>query len=96
MPIRRKIVEFKKVLPLEDSALLVEIARSLVSRPEDVRVECREDAEHRTLILVLDVHHSDRGRIIGKRGRTISAIRNLFSAIGLMDGRSVLVKLRGD
>lgn len=81
---------------MEDTALLIEVARSLVSRPAEVKVEKREDAQHRTLTLMLDVHRSDRGRIIGKKGRTISAIRNLFSAIGLMDGRRVLVDLRED
>lgn len=96
---RRRIIEIakvEKVLPLEDTALLIEVARSLVSRPEDVKVVRREDVKHRTMTLLLEVHRSDRGRVIGKKGRTISALRNLFSAIGLMDGRRVLVDLRED
>jgi predicted RNA-binding protein YlqC (UPF0109 family) len=81
------------VKPLEDDALLTEVARSLVEHPSHVRVVVEDSPAHRTMVLHLHVARSDRGRIIGKKGRTISALRNLFSAVGLMDGRRVVVKL---
>lgn len=77
--------------PLEDRALLAEIARSLVEAPVHVRVE--EEQCDSKLILHLYVLPSDRGRVIGKRGRTIRALRQLFSAIGMADGRQVLVEV---
>jgi len=85
-----------KVLPLEDSVLLLEVARSLVDHPAEVKVHREDNPTYKTLTLTLDVLPADRGRVIGRKGRTISAIRNLFSAIGLMDGRRVLIKLRED
>lgn len=59
--------------------------------PVHVRVE--EEDQDSKLLLHLYVLPSDRGKIIGKRGRTIHAIRQLFSAIGMADGREVIVKI---
>jgi predicted RNA-binding protein YlqC (UPF0109 family) len=55
------------------------LARALVDRPEAVRI-----SEHETggeLLLELDVDPADRGRIIGRRGETIQALRALLGAI---------------
>lgn len=78
--------------PLEDRALLAEIARALVSSPVHVRVEEVQEPGN-ALVLRLYVLPRDRGRIIGKRGQTLTIIRRLFSAIGRLDGRQVLVEL---
>ena len=77
--------------PLEDRALLAEIARSLVDAPVHVRVE--EEQVGPKLVLRLYVLPTDRGQVIGKRGRTIRALRQLFSAIGMADGRQVVVEV---
>lgn len=76
---------------LEERALLAEIARALVSVPIHVRVE--EAKEGVKTILRLYVLPPDRGRIIGRRGQTIRAIRQLFSAIGIIEGRQVVVEV---
>lgn len=98
---RKKIIENPQgngvpveTAPLEDRELLAEIARSLVRRPDQVRVE--EKRQGNTTVLLLDVADKDKGKIIGRRGRTISSIRKLFTAIGIMDGRNLVVKLRDD
>lgn len=76
---------------LNERALLAEIARALVSSPVHVRVE-EENHDDRTQ-LHLHVRPPDRGRIIGRGGRTIRAIRQLFSAIGMTEGRQLIVEL---
>jgi len=80
---------------LEDRALLAEIARSLVTSPVHVRVEEEPRGDSRA-VLRLYVRPEDRGSIIGRRGRTITALRQLFSAIGMKDGRHLLIELEED
>lgn len=77
--------------PLEDRALLAEVARALVTHPEHVRVEERRIDGR--LVLQLYVLPMDRGIVIGKQGRTLSVVRHLFSIIGRRDGRQVVVEL---
>lgn len=87
---RKRVIDMRQQ-PLEDRALLLEVVRALVDRPEHVRI-----AEHReddVLILTLHVARGDRGRVIGRKGRIISALRQLFTSIGRVDGQKVLVKI---
>ena len=77
--------------PLEDRALLAEVARALVKHPEHVRVEERK--VNGKLWLDLYVLPMDRGLVIGTKGRTLTLLRQLFSAIGRVDGRQVIVEL---
>jgi predicted RNA-binding protein YlqC (UPF0109 family) len=59
-------------------ALIEYLAKSLVAHPDAVRVD--ENKSDRGLVLELTVAKEDLGRIIGREGRTIKAIRNLLSA----------------
>lgn len=58
--------------------LIMIIARELVDHPEQVSV--REIESGNTVIYELLVSRDDIGRVIGKRGRTVNAIRTLLSA----------------
>ena len=60
------------------------VARALVSRPERVRVE--EFDEDGVIVVELEVADDDRGRVIGRRGRTAQAIRTLCGAIARKQG----------
>lgn len=59
-------------------ALIEYLAKSLVAHPEAVRVE--EHSSERGLVLELTVAKEDLGRVIGREGKTIKAIRNLLAA----------------
>lgn len=72
------------------SAVLEHIARSLVETADGVRVEVVE-GDPRTQ-LNLYVADGDMGRIIGKRGRTASAIRTVTRAAAARDGLSIDVE----
>ncbi len=70
------------------------IAKRLVDNPDDVRVnEVR--GEH-TNVIELKVAHADIGKVIGKRGNTISAIRTLLNNVGMKRGCRYVVELLED
>ena len=58
--------------------LLIQIAKSLVDNPEQVKVTEIEGGQ--TVVLELRVDKSDMGKIIGKQGRTAHAIRTVLNA----------------
>ncbi len=62
-----------------DVRMLIEhIAKSLVDAPEQVFVE-QLDAD----VIELEVAESDMGKVIGRQGRTVRAMRALLSAAGV-------------
>lgn len=69
--------------------LLEYLARSLVDEPGEVKVESFE--EEGSLVLELTVAEDDVGQIIGRRGRTISALRTVIRACGAAADQRVLV-----
>ncbi len=68
------------------------IAKALVEFPEqvEVRVTSESDGEQ---FLELRVAADDRGRVIGKNGRTAHAIRTLLNAAAAASGRSVQLEI---
>jgi len=54
------------------------IARSLVDKPDDVHVD--EISGEQTVVLELRVAKEDLGKVIGKQGRTVKAMRAILSA----------------
>ena len=54
------------------------IARSLVDKPDEVHVD--EITGEQTVVLELRVAKDDLGKVIGKQGRTVKAMRAILSA----------------
>jgi len=71
-------------------ALLEYLARSLVDAPDEVSVETFEEDDD-TLVLELQVGENDTGKVIGRGGRTVTALRTIMKAAAVRDGRRVLV-----
>jgi predicted RNA-binding protein YlqC (UPF0109 family) len=71
-------------------ALLEYLARSLVDAPDEVSVESFEE-DYGTLVLELHVAEDDTGKVIGRGGRTVAALRIVMKAASARDGRRVLV-----
>lgn len=71
--------------------LLEYIAQNLVDKPEEVRVEEREnDGE---IILELRVADGDMGKVIGRQGRIAKEIRVLVKALAQRSGKRVSVDI---
>jgi predicted RNA-binding protein YlqC (UPF0109 family) len=73
-------------------AVVEVLARALADRPNEVRVV---ESQHRNTTLVeVFVAQSDLGKLIGKQGRTVAALRTLASTAGEREGKSVTVEVR--
>ena len=72
--------------------LLEFLAKTLVDHPDQVEVhEFEEDDD--TIVLELIVAEEDRGKVIGRQGRTAKALRAIMKAGGIKDGKRVLVEI---
>lgn len=58
--------------------LIEYLARALVDNPDEVSVS--EISGEQTVVLELKVAKDDLGKVIGKQGRTVKAMRALLSA----------------
>jgi predicted RNA-binding protein YlqC (UPF0109 family) len=71
--------------------IIVTLAKALVDQPDLVSVN--EIGGLNTMILELSVAKQDIGKIIGKQGRTISAMRTILNAVSAKDKRRTLLEL---
>ena len=72
-------------------ALVETIARALVDNPE--AVEVNEIVGTQSYTLELKVDPPDIGKIIGKRGRIIEAIRTIVRAASTKEGRRANIEI---
>jgi len=70
--------------------LLAYLARSLVDDPGAVDVESFEEDDG-TIVLELRVAPDDTGKVIGRGGRTVAALRTVMKAAAVREERRVLV-----
>jgi len=73
--------------------LLAYLARGLVDDPEAVQVESEE--RDGALVLRLRVAPGDVGKVIGRGGRVVRALRTVVRASSARDGRRVMVEIAG-
>ena len=71
--------------------LVEHIVRSLVDHPDDVRVT-EVDGE-KTVVFELRCHPDDLGKVIGKGGKTIGAIRMLLTTAAARQGRRAMLEV---
>ena len=57
------------------------IAKALVDNPDQVQVRAIEGEQ--VTVFELRVHGSDLGKVIGRQGRTVRAIRTILNAVGM-------------
>jgi len=72
--------------------LISYIATSLVDMPDAVSLESESSSE-KELVFRLRVAPKDLGKIIGKKGRTIRAMRVLASAFGAQQDKRILLEV---
>ncbi|MBQ3074942.1 MAG: KH domain-containing protein [Clostridia bacterium] len=71
--------------------ILIDIAKALVTKPEEVVVAERMDGN--VLHLELSVAPEDMGKVIGKQGRIAKAIRSVMKACATKENIKVMVDI---
>lgn len=75
--------------------LLEYLARGLVENPDDVQIDEVEESDG-TIVLELSVAEGDYGNVIGRGGRTASALRAVIKAAAVKDKRRVFIDIIDD
>jgi predicted RNA-binding protein YlqC (UPF0109 family) len=71
--------------------LIEYIAKSLASKPEDVKVT--EEIEDGRVILRLEVADEDKGKIIGRQGRVAQAMRVILRVASVKNGTRAVLEI---
>jgi uncharacterized protein len=65
------------------------IVRSLVDKPDEVVIT--EDSSGKNVTITVQVAEGDMGKLIGREGRTVKAIRSLLYAASQKHGKRFLL-----
>ena len=71
--------------------LIVYLTKALVDNPEEVVVQ--EVAGEKTTVYELRVGEGDLGKVIGKHGRTVRAIRTILSAAATKQNKRAVLEI---
>jgi predicted RNA-binding protein YlqC (UPF0109 family) len=87
-------VQATNVQAINVQAMIENVVKSLVEDPQQVSVNVVEHAGE--TVLELKVGPQDVGKIIGKQGRTVRAMRNLLSAAGVRANKRFALEIIED
>lgn len=74
-----------------DREFLEYVVKALVDNPDDVKTD--RVVDEMGVLLSLDVHPDDMGKIIGRSGNTAKAIRTLLRVVGMKNDARVNLKI---
>lgn len=75
----------------DDQQFLETVVKSLVDNPDSVGIN--RTVDEMGVLLTLDVHADDMGKIIGRSGNTAKAIRTLLRVVGMKNDARVNLKI---
>lgn len=76
---------------VNDKGFLEYVVKELVDNPDAVKVD--RTVDEMGVLLTLDVHPDDMGKIIGRQGATAKAIRTLLRVVGMKNNARVNLKI---
>ena len=76
---------------MDEKGLVELIVKKLVDNPDEVQVS--QVGGEKSTILELRVNSSDIGKVIGKNGRIVSAIRTLLHAMAKKTDRRIILEV---
>jgi hypothetical protein len=72
-------------------AVVEVLAKALTDRPDEVVV--KESQQKGATVLELFVGHGEHGRVIGRQGRTATALRTLAASAAELEGKTVTLEI---
>ncbi len=75
----------------KDQEFLEFVVKGLVEHPEDVKIG--RTVDEMGVLLTLDLHGDDMGKVIGRSGNTAKAIRTLLRVVGMKHNARVNLKI---
>ncbi len=74
-----------------DQKFLQDLVTALVDNPDSVKIN--RTVDEMGVLLTLDVHADDMGKVIGRSGNTAKAIRTLLRVVGMKHNARVNLKI---
>ena len=71
--------------------LIEYVVKTLVDHPDDLRIT--EIEGERTIVYELRCHPEDVGKVIGKSGKTVGAIRTLLSTVAARQNKRAMLEV---
>jgi hypothetical protein len=72
-------------------AMVVSLVKALVTHPDEVVVKPIEGDN--TVVFEVQVHPEDTGKVIGKKGRTINALRTIVRSSAFKGDKKIMMEL---
>jgi uncharacterized protein len=75
----------------DDVQFLEYVVKALVSHPDDIKI--KRTVDEMGVLMTLDVHPDDMGKVIGRAGNTAKAIRILLRVVGMKNNARINLKI---
>lgn len=76
---------------VDDVKFLEYVVKALVNHPDDIKI--KRTVDEMGVLLTLDVHRDDMGKVIGRSGNTAKAIRILLRVVGMKNNARINLKI---
>lgn len=76
---------------IDDVQFLEYVVKALVSYPNDIKI--KRTVDEMGVLMSLDVHPDDMGKVIGRAGNTAKAIRILLRVVGMKNNARINLKI---
>ncbi|OHB18043.1 MAG: hypothetical protein A2544_02810 [Candidatus Zambryskibacteria bacterium RIFOXYD2_FULL_43_10] len=76
---------------IDDVKFLEYVVKALVSYPDDIKI--KRTVDEMGVLMTLDVHPDDMGKVIGRSGNTAKAIRILLRVVGMKNNARINLRI---